>query len=133
MIILERVHGACLLLRMHGCLLAVDALGRKKAAQLIACICMTLSVTANTARVKWAARVTWHVAALTGVPRHWQQHSLGGGTLISAVFALKSLQKDMMFKPAWPRAGPTGGAGLACPAGTSSRTMDFTTLDLADI
>ena len=34
-------------------------------------------------------------------------------TFLSAVFALKSLQKDMMLSPAWPRAGPTGGAGFA--------------------
>ena len=33
-----------------------------------------------------------------------------------AVAALNSLQKPMMFRPAWPRAGPTGGDGFACPA-----------------
>src|SRR6266581_788904 len=33
------------------------------------------------------------------------------------VAALNSLQKPMMFTPCWPKAGPTGGAGLACPAG----------------
>lgn len=37
-------------------------------------------------------------------------------TLISAVFALKSLQKSIIFRPACPKAGPTGGDGLACPA-----------------
>src|SRR5580698_4844256 len=35
----------------------------------------------------------------------------------SLVAALNSLQKAMMLTPCWPRAGPTGGAGLACPAG----------------
>src|ERR1044072_369365 len=35
----------------------------------------------------------------------------------SLVAALNSLQKPMMFTPCWPSAGPTGGAGLACPAG----------------
>src|SRR6516164_5938112 len=35
----------------------------------------------------------------------------------SLVAALNSLQKPMMFTPCWPRAGPTGGAGLAWPAG----------------
>src|SRR5439155_1659975 len=35
----------------------------------------------------------------------------------SLVAALNSLQKAMMFTPCWPKAGPTGGAGLACPAG----------------
>src|SRR5512135_2797353 len=34
-----------------------------------------------------------------------------------AVFALKALQKSMMLTPAWPSAGPTGGAGVALPAG----------------
>src|SRR5271157_5507754 len=38
----------------------------------------------------------------------------------SRVAALNSLQKAMMFTPCWPRAGPTGGAGLACPAGICS-------------
>src|ERR1051325_9332806 len=37
-----------------------------------------------------------------------------------AVRALKFLQKSMMFTPAWPRAGPTGGAGVALPAGICS-------------
>src|SRR5271165_4211883 len=32
------------------------------------------------------------------------------------VWALKALQNSMMLIPCWPRAGPTGGAGLACPA-----------------
>src|SRR5512136_2593892 len=34
-----------------------------------------------------------------------------------AVFALNALQKSMMLTPAWPSAGPTGGAGVAFPAG----------------
>ena len=51
-------------------------------------------------------------------------------TFISAVRALKSLQKDMMLSPACPSAGPTGGAGLACPAGTIKRTTDLTVLDM---
>src|SRR5277367_190256 len=32
------------------------------------------------------------------------------------VWALKALQNSMMLIPCCPRAGPTGGAGLACPA-----------------
>src|ERR1700733_4069650 len=36
------------------------------------------------------------------------------------VFALNSLQNCMMFTPCWPSAGPTGGAGLALPAGSCS-------------
>src|SRR5215212_8643028 len=31
------------------------------------------------------------------------------------VWALKALTNSMMFTPCWPRAGPTGGAGLAWP------------------
>src|SRR5881227_3590666 len=34
----------------------------------------------------------------------------------SLVAALNSLQKAMIFTPCCPSAGPTGGAGLACPA-----------------
>src|SRR4051812_43662924 len=35
----------------------------------------------------------------------------------SAVCALNALQNSMMFTPCWPSAGPTGGAGFACPPG----------------
>ena len=38
------------------------------------------------------------------------------------VRALKVLQKSMMLTPCWPSAGPTGGAGVACPAGICSLT-----------
>src|SRR5436309_15436872 len=34
-----------------------------------------------------------------------------------AVRALKFFTKSMMLTPAWPSAGPTGGAGVAAPAG----------------
>src|SRR6478752_9610024 len=33
-----------------------------------------------------------------------------------SVAALYALQNSMMLTPCWPRAGPTGGAGLAAPA-----------------
>src|SRR5438093_7614028 len=39
-----------------------------------------------------------------------------------AVWALKFLQKSMMFTPCCPSAGPTGGAGVALPAGMCSLT-----------
>src|SRR5688572_26842197 len=39
-----------------------------------------------------------------------------------AVFALKFLQKSMMFKPCGPSAVPTGGAGVALPAAIWSFT-----------
>src|SRR3954464_2678043 len=38
------------------------------------------------------------------------------------VFALNCLQNSMMLMPAWPRAGPTGGAGVALPASICSFT-----------
>jgi len=37
----------------------------------------------------------------------------------------KTLQKSMDFTPLDPRAGPTGGEGLACPAPTMSFTIWF--------
>lgn len=45
---------------------------------------------------------------------------------MSAVLALKSLQKFMMLSPAWPSAGPTGGAGFAWPALMTSLIVDVT-------
>src|SRR6478609_11776934 len=36
------------------------------------------------------------------------------------VWALKALQNSMMLIPCWPRAGPTGGAGLAWPPSACS-------------
>jgi hypothetical protein len=48
---------------------------------------------------------------------------------MSWVWALKALQNSMMFTPWGPSAGPTGGAGLALPAGiwslTSAKTSFF--------
>src|SRR6478672_1405688 len=38
----------------------------------------------------------------------------------SAVWALNALQNSMMLTPCCPSAGPTGGAGLACPPGICS-------------
>src|SRR5208283_1227387 len=42
------------------------------------------------------------------------------------VAALNSLQKPMMLTPCWPSAGPTGGAGLAWPAGICNLMMPVT-------
>src|ERR1700751_3065305 len=42
------------------------------------------------------------------------------------VRALNCLQNSMMFTPCWPSAGPTGGAGLAAPAGIWSFTSAVT-------
>jgi hypothetical protein len=39
---------------------------------------------------------------------------------LSVVFALYSLQNAAIFTPCWPNAGPTGGAGVAFPAGKAS-------------
>ena len=54
-------------------------------------------------------------------------------TLMSAVLALKSLQKFMMFSPACPRAGPTGGAGFAWPAFITSLIVAVTALAFFDM
>src|SRR5436305_12278560 len=43
-----------------------------------------------------------------------------------AVRALKFFTKSMVFTPAWPNAGPTGGAGVAAPAGIWSFTIPMT-------
>src|SRR5262245_20204267 len=45
---------------------------------------------------------------------------------LSCVRALKVLQNSMMLTPCWPSAGPTGGAGFACPAGHCSFTTATT-------
>src|SRR6266853_860715 len=42
------------------------------------------------------------------------------------VWALKPLQNSMMLTPCWPRAGPTGGDGLAFPAVIWSFTIAWT-------
>src|SRR5437667_3475295 len=42
------------------------------------------------------------------------------------VFALNCFTKSMMFTPCGPSAFPTGGAGVACPAGTCSLTIAVT-------
>src|SRR6266571_5340313 len=44
------------------------------------------------------------------------------------VFALNCFTKSMMFTPWGPSAVPTGGAGVACPAGTCSLTIAVTGL-----
>src|SRR5678815_1059008 len=52
---------------------------------------------------------------------------------IWAVRALNSLQNCMMLRPCWPSAGPTGGDGLALPAGhwsLMSAVIFFMTLRL---
>src|SRR4051812_10286356 len=43
-----------------------------------------------------------------------------------AVRALKFFTKSMMLTPAWPSAGPTGGAGVAAPAGICNFTIPMT-------
>src|SRR4029077_11965085 len=40
--------------------------------------------------------------------------------LSACVWALNALQNSMMLTPCWPSAGPTGGAGFACPPGICS-------------
>src|SRR5213593_2596822 len=48
------------------------------------------------------------------------------------VCALKPLQNSMMLTPCWPRAGPTGGEGLALPAGICSLTTAWTFLAMSE-
>src|SRR5215471_17591841 len=48
-----------------------------------------------------------------------------------AVFALKFLQKSMMFTPCGPSAVPTGGAGVALPAAIWSFTIACTFFAMA--
>src|SRR6266705_6805868 len=45
-----------------------------------------------------------------------------------AVLALNCFTNSMMFTPCWPRAGPTGGAGVAWPPGTCSLIKAVTCL-----
>jgi hypothetical protein len=42
--------------------------------------------------------------------------------ILSDVLALYSLQNPAMFTPCCPNAGPTGGAGVAFPAGNANLT-----------
>ena len=50
----------------------------------------------------------------------------GAPTSKSWVLALKALQNSIIFKPRCPRAGPTGGEGLAFPAGICSLSSPAT-------
>src|SRR6187397_835269 len=50
-----------------------------------------------------------------------------------AVFALKFLQKSMMFRPCGPSAVPTGGAGVALPAAIWSFTCACTFLAISEL
>ena len=43
-----------------------------------------------------------------------------------AVRSLYSLRNAIMLMPCWPSAGPTGGAGVALPAGNWSVMTAFT-------
>src|SRR5690625_7463127 len=47
------------------------------------------------------------------------------------VWALNALQNSMILTPCWPSAGPTGGLGLAWPAGTWSFTYPLTFLAMS--
>src|SRR5439155_8912031 len=51
----------------------------------------------------------------------------------SAVCALNALQNSMMLTPCWPSAGPTGGAGFACPPGIWSLMSVRTFLDMGSV
>src|SRR5439155_865421 len=49
------------------------------------------------------------------------------------VCALKALQNSMMLTPCCPSAGPTGGAGLACPPGICSLMIVRTFLAISRV
>src|SRR3954467_14846448 len=55
----------------------------------------------------------------------------------ACVCALNALQNSMMLTPCWPSAGPTGGAGFACPPGICSlisvRTFLAISVQLLDL
>src|ERR1700733_11408813 len=51
---------------------------------------------------------------------------------LPCVLALNSLQNAMMLMPCGPRAGPTGGAGLALPAASCSFTIPDTFFAMSD-
>jgi len=40
-------------------------------------------------------------------------------------FSLKDLQNSIILRPCCPKAGPTGGAGFACPAGQYNLIIAF--------
>src|SRR5215208_6319544 len=75
------------------------------------------------------------------MPMAWRIRTAAGGVLVTnvnerssltvmttgivvpmsfAVWALNALTNSMMLMPCWPSAGPTGGAGEACPPGACS-------------
>src|SRR5919204_5684094 len=75
------------------------------------------------------------------IPTAWRISTAAGGVLVMnvndrssktvistgivvpmsfAVCALNALTNSMMLMPCWPSAGPTGGAGEACPPGAWS-------------
>src|SRR5918992_5576737 len=50
-----------------------------------------------------------------------------------AVWALNALTNSMMLMPCWPSAGPTGGAGEACPPGACNLIVVRTFLAMSDL
>src|SRR5262245_51999962 len=51
---------------------------------------------------------------------------------IDCVASLKRLTNSPMLTPCWPRAGPTGGAGVAAPPGHCSLTLVFSSFAMSD-
>src|SRR4051812_2716384 len=86
------------------------------------------------------------------MPIAWRMRTAAGGVLVMkvnerssktvistgivvpmsfAVWALNALTNSMMLMPCWPSAGPTGGAGEACPPGAWSLIVVRTFLAMA--
>jgi hypothetical protein len=70
--------------------------------------------------------IAWRISTAAGGVFVMKVNERSSKTVIStgivvpmsfAVWALNALTNSMMLMPCWPRAGPTGGAGEACPPG----------------
>src|SRR3954466_14934110 len=84
--------------------------------------------------------IAWRISTAAGGVLVTKVNERSSKTVIStgivvpmsfAVWALNALTNSMMLMPCWPRAGPTGGAGLAWPPGAWSLMVVRTFLAMA--
>ena len=66
--------------------------------------------------------LNWLAGYLPGSDEGQMAQRLQDIVMSFLVRSLNSLVNAAMFTPCWPRAGPTGGAGVALPAGICSFT-----------